>query len=212
MGRPGRDQRAARERVTQIRAQQQARQRRRTVLIWTAIAVTVAVIGAAIAFAVGRSQGNEPSLAGVKSFTVSQGHLNTPVPYEQTPPVGGQHAPVWLNCGVYSAPVPNENAVHSLEHGAVWVTYRPDLPTEQVAALREAMPSTYAILSPYPGLQAPVVASAWGKQLELAGANDPRLPLFIRQYRQGPQTPEPGALCTGGVGGNRAPGPVGSGS
>lgn len=211
MGPSGRDQRAARERVAQIRAQEQARQRRRTLLMWTAVAVTVAVIGGAIAVAVGRSEANEP-LAGVKSFTVSQGHVNAPVPYEQAPPVGGQHAPMWLNCGVYSAPVPNENAVHSLEHGAVWVTYRPDLPPEQVSALREGMPSTYAILSPYPGLQAPVVVSAWGKQLELAGAKDPRLPLFIRQYRQGPQTPEPGALCTGGVGGNRAPGPVESGS
>jgi hypothetical protein len=55
------------------------------------------------------------------------------------------------------------------------------------------------VLSPYPGLPAPVVASAWGKQLKLTGADDPRLAAFIREYRQGPQTPEPGAACTGGL-------------
>lgn len=63
----------------------------------------------------------------------------------------------------YPTSVPNENAVHSMEHGAVWVTDRPDLPADQVATLKAAIPSTYAVSSPFPALKAPVVASAWGK-------------------------------------------------
>ncbi|WP_194922430.1 DUF3105 domain-containing protein, partial [Catenulispora rubra] len=60
------------------------------------------------------------NIAGVKSFSgLSRNHVTTPVTYPQTPPVGGDHAPVWLNCGVYTAPVANENAVHAMEHGAV---------------------------------------------------------------------------------------------
>ncbi len=55
-------------------------------------------------------------------------------------------------------------------------------------------------LTPYPNLPKPVVASAWGLQLPLDDANDARLPLFISRYEAGPQTPEPGALCTGGIG------------
>jgi len=81
-------------------------------------------------------------VAGVESFTPSRNHVTTPVQYPQTPPAAGDHSPVWLNCGVYPEPVPDEQAVHSLEHGAVWVTYNPDLP-------------------------APVVASAWCRQLRL---------------------------------------------
>jgi hypothetical protein len=60
--------------------------------------------------------------------------------------------------------------------------------------------SRYVILSPYPGLPSPVVASAWGKQLQLPSVSDPRLGQFIDYFRQGPQTPEPGATCAGGTG------------
>jgi len=91
--------------------------------------------------------------------------------------------------------------VHSLEHGAVWVTYQPTLPAAQVATLQKLVKAnSYALLSPYEGIKSPVVASAWGKQLALPSADDPRLAVFLRTYLQGPQTPEPGAACTGGTG------------
>ena len=64
-------------------------------------------------------------------------HVKGSVDYMQSPPVGGDHASIWQNCGFYSEPVRNETAVHSMEHGAVWITYRPGLPTEQVDKLRE---------------------------------------------------------------------------
>ncbi|MEW6635784.1 MAG: DUF3105 domain-containing protein [Actinomycetota bacterium] len=139
----------------------------------------------------------------VQTYDVGPGgqHTEGDVDYAQSPPAGGEHNPVWQNCGFYSEPVREETAVHSLEHGAVWITYRPDLPPEQVRQLRQlAQSQTYILVSPYPGLDAPVVASAWGKQVRLDGADDPDLDRFIRAYRQGPQTPEPGAVCTGGVG------------
>ena len=121
--------------------------------------------------------------------------------YEQSPPAGGAHNPVWQNCGYYDRPVRDENAVHSLEHGAVWITYSPDLPRDQVADLQSmAEGRSYILVSPYPDLGSPVVASAWGKQVALDGADDPDLESFIGAYRLGPQTPEPGAVCTGGTG------------
>jgi len=136
---------------------------------------------------------------GVTTYEVEAGvHVTTPVDYPQTPPVGGKHNPVWLNCGIYDSPVPNENAVHSMEHGAVWVTYVADLSEADVAKLRTRMPSTYGILSPMDDLPAPVVATAWGKQLLLDGADDPRLAQFISAFANSPKAPEAGASCTGG--------------
>ena len=83
----------------------------------------------------------------------------------------------------------------------------------QVEQLRTAIPDTYTVLSPYPGIKTPVVASAWGKQLALTGPDDPRLAAFVRAYRQGPQTPEQGAACTGGTDGSGpAPGTSGPGT
>jgi predicted small secreted protein len=137
----------------------------------------------------------------VKSYSnLSRDHTKEPVDYPQSPPVGGPHNPIWQNCGFYSKPVRDENAVHSMEHGAVWITYAPDLPKDRVEKIKSLTQKSYVLASPYPGLPAPLVASAWGKQLRLNSTNDPRLEQFVRAYRQGPQTPEPGAPCRGGVG------------
>ena len=185
-------------RVQQLRREQERKERQRALMIYSGIGVTLLLIIGGVAFGLIRTEANKPDLSGVKSYKVTPEHVQTPVPYAQTPPAGGKHNPIWLNCATYPKPVPNENAVHSMEHGAVWVTYQPDLPADQVATLKSAIPSTYAVLSPFPGLKAPVVASAWGKQLSLDGADDPRLDAFIREYRQGSQAPESGAACTGG--------------
>lgn len=194
-----------RERAAKARAEaQRAERRQRTVRAVLIGVVSLAVIGGIVlAVVLGRgSGGGTPNIAGVKSYgNLSRNHVQGTVKYAQTPPVGGDHNPTWLNCGIYDKPVPNENAVHDLEHGAVWITYQPNLPAAQLATLKSQVKGkTYLDLSPYPGLPAPVVASAWGKQLQLQSAGDPRLAKFISAYRQGPQTPEPGAPCTGGTG------------
>lgn len=135
---------------------------------------------------------------GLETFDSIEGiHVETAVDYDMTPPAGGPHNPTWLNCGVYEEEVPAEYAVHSLEHGAVWVTYDPEqVSGDDLNALRDLMPSSYIILSPYTGLDAPVVASAWANQVQLDGVDDPRLIDFIVKFRAAPTAPEPGALCS----------------
>ncbi|WP_084709295.1 DUF3105 domain-containing protein [Rubrobacter aplysinae] len=128
-------------------------------------------------------------------------HTEENVDYEQTPPAGGEHNPAWQNCGVYEEPVRNETAVHSLEHGAVWITYRPDLSEGQVQQLEDlAQGESYVLVSPMQDLPSPIVVSAWGQQLQVEEASDERIQQFKSAFLQGPQTPEPGAACSGGVG------------
>jgi hypothetical protein len=140
-------------------------------------------------------------------------HVTVPVTYSVTPPVGGNHNPVWLNCGIYNTPVPSEYAVHDLEHGAVWITYQPSLPQAEVSQLRSfvgrqsvltpggAPGSRYMDLTPYPGLPAPVVVTAWGFQLRLTSPADPRLQRFVDKFRLSPRyAPEYPGECTGGTG------------
>ena len=158
--------------------------------------------------------GSSPTTAAVTTSSIdgdgvvhypplSQNHTADDVDYPQSPPVGGDHDSRWQNCGVYDAPIRDENAVHSMEHGAVWLAYSPSLGAADVDAVRAfAVNQSHVLVSPYEGLAAgeAVVASAWGTQLRLDSVDDPRLAAFVSTYQEGPQTPEPGAPCTGAVG------------
>ena len=136
----------------------------------------------------------QPLIEGVQTFMVDAGHSEGPVSYPQVPPVGGIHNPVWQPCTFYDQPVQNERAVHSLEHGAIWITYRPDLAQSEVDTLASLARSRKDVLvSPWDaGLPAPLVATSWGRQLRLESASDPRLTQFVRIYaNQGPEINAP---------------------
>ena len=137
-------------------------------------------------------------IPGLETFEVdSFDHVEGSVDYPQDPPAGGPHNPVWQSCGFYDELVTPERAVHSQEHGAVWITYQPGLPERELTLLqRLAERNDYLLVSPYPEQDAPVVASAWGAQLRLDAATDLRLRAFIRIYAG--NGPELGAPCVGG--------------
>jgi hypothetical protein len=123
-----------------------------------------------------------------------------PMDYDRHPPTNGDHAPIWQNCGFYEKPIEDKHAVHSMDHGVVWISYRPDLPEQQIRALRPYGGENYVIASPYPGQNAPVTATSWRVQLELHSANDPRLRRFVNQFRISELAPLSGNRCTMGVG------------
>ncbi|MDR6218400.1 DUF3105 domain-containing protein [Deinococcus soli (ex Cha et al. 2016)] len=141
-----------------------------------------------------------PQPLGETTFTYEGGlHQDGRIEYAETPPVGGLHNPVWQNCGLYARPVPRERAVHAMEHGAVWITYRPDLNAADLGTLRDlASRHTYLLVSPFPGLDEPVVMNAWNRQLRLAAFDPGRVRAFVQAFEQAASAPERGALCTGG--------------
>jgi len=134
----------------------------------------------------------DPAL--VKSGQHQYGHID----YKQSPPVAGPHNFNWQRCqgDVYPAPIANEHAVHALEHGAVWITYRPDLPKDQVEKLAgKVRGNDFTFMSPYPSLDKPISLQAWGYQLKVDKADDGRIDDFIKALRQN-ATQEPGAACS----------------
>jgi hypothetical protein len=186
--------------------QTQARQKRnRLIGIITGSLAAVAVIGLLIGFvvtsAVPKPDPSTIAIEGLQTYPgLAANHVTTPVDYPQNPPVGGDHAAVWLNCGVYTEAVPNENAVHALEHGAVWLAYDPaQLDQAGVDALRSTLPDSYIVVSPVDGLDTPIVASAWGAQVGFDDPDDERLGSFLDRFWRSNDAPEPGAACTGGL-------------
>lgn len=178
---------------------------------WGVIAATLAVILFAvgiIGYAAYTARQNDPDLARTRTIEgvtakefQAQDHTQgqEKVDYAETPPFGGKHDPQWADCSgtVYPTAIRPENAVHSLEHGAVWITYDPKLPKAQLQALQKLVEgNNFTMLSPYPGQDSAVSAQAWGSQLKLRSATDERLEQFVAKYKQGEQTPEPGASCS----------------
>jgi hypothetical protein len=168
--------------------------------------------------------GNYPGPGTQGPDALAHDHVTGPVTYAVTPPVGGPHNPVWMNAGLYTKPIPSERAVHNLEHGVVWITYRPDLPGSEVTALQNLFKKQSMIAEPQDGgrsnryldlspwasndLPAPIVISSWGYQLQVQSPTDPRLQQFIDTFRHNAKyTPEYGAAVDGipvSTGGNPA--------
>lgn len=101
---------------------------------------------------------------------LARDHVDGNVSYAQPPPVGGKHSRIGQNCGWYDASARNENAVHSLEHGAAWITYSPTRSSGDKAAHKTELANCpYVVASPYTGPSSPAVASARGAQVEPTG-------------------------------------------
>lgn len=141
-----------------------------------------------------------PTIDGVEVFEGLSHDHKPPESYPQVPPVGGPHSPAWLKCGVYDEPVPDVNAVHSMEHGAVWITHRPTLSEDERNTVRrlQSLKPEYVLVSPHENLPSLVVASTWSYQLKVDRVDDPRLAEFVKEYAGGNQGGEGGAPCVGG--------------
>ncbi|MDI3405991.1 DUF3105 domain-containing protein [Streptomyces cavernicola] len=215
-------------RIAAMRRAEQARERRnRTVAIVAATAVVAGLVGVGSylfireqnekereearvtaeqkAQAKAREEAANATIEGERSWDAKElgrKHVAKPVSYPMTPPVGGDHDQVWMNCNgdVYAKPIPDRHAVHSLEHGAVWVTYNAKAKPADLKALEAKVSATpYSLMSPVNGQKGALMLSAWGKQLTVDSAKDPRVATFFAKYVQGKQTPEPGAACQGGM-------------
>jgi uncharacterized protein DUF3105 len=179
--------------------------------------IVLAIIGYAVFSVVRGSRSWEDKAADIKGIVNyraqknaaldSRNHKDGTLTYVTTPPVGGDHNPLWQNCmgDVYNAAIANEHAVHSLEHGAVWVTYKPGIPQDQIDELKSKVQGKdYMLMSPYPGLDHNISLQVWGYQLKLDNASDPRIDEFIKDLRLNASM-EPGAACSSG---NTTTGPV----
>ncbi|MGW6733554.1 DUF3105 domain-containing protein [Streptomyces sp. NPDC055013] len=211
---------ARKARIEEMRRAERARERRNRILTITAsVVVVVGLVAAGVILVRSQSDADKDEAQrpadktpgkfvtgkdGVKTWDkkLSSTHVETSVGYPMEPPVGGDHHRAWMNCNgdVYDKELRKENAVHSLEHGAVWVTYTSKAAKADVEALTAKVKQTpYTLMSPDEKQQDPIMLSAWGHQRTVTSASDPNVAKFFEKYVQGEQTPEPGAACTGGL-------------
>lgn len=149
-----------------------------------------------------------------KTYYQAALHIVSPqrVAYDKQPPYGGPHDANWADCTgtVYSTAIRTENAVHALEHGAVWIAYNPDrVSGSALDSLEDKVDGINGMmLSPVPDLDPAVSLQAWGHQLKLEDPADPRIDEFkfatlmnrnVGVYDEDPTQssyPEVGASCS----------------
>ncbi|CAN5749933.1 DUF3105 domain-containing protein [soil metagenome] len=181
-----------------------AKQRRDRLITRIVAGTIAALIVAGLAYGIVtwiQDRENRQRPDGVVTYAYAGGeHTVDTVSYSESPPVGGPHDAVWQTCNFYDGVIRSENAVHSLEHGVVWVTYRPDISEDEKSRLEDlSRGDRYMLVSAYPDQESPIVATAWNNQLTIESADDQELRQFVNYFRQGPQAPEPGATCEGGT-------------
>lgn len=204
-------------RIAEMRRAEKARERRNRILtIGASVAVVTALVVGGVVLVRSQDDGGSTTADssnpghwttgkdGVKTWSskLSQTHVTKTVKYPMTPPAGGDHDARWMNCNgdVYTKELNNMNAVHSLEHGSVWVTYTSKAAKADVEKLAAKVKQTpYTLMSPYEGQAAPIMLTAWGHQRTVTSADDPNVAKFFETYVQGAQTPEKGATCQGGL-------------
>jgi hypothetical protein len=182
-----------------IRREQVAREKRlQSLRIWIPLAVIALSLIGLLVFRLTR-----PEVEGVvvvESAASNQHDDTLVIPFGDTPPMGGPHASTWQNCGIYTTPVEAQYAIHSMEHGAVWITYSPDLSADQITMLEGLVRGeNYMLVSPYPEQDSSIVLTVWDRQLAIDSADDARIEDFIDRYKQD-RGPEAGASCSGGTG------------
>jgi hypothetical protein len=186
---------------------------------WGLIVTTVVIVlfaAAIVTYAVANHKSSpkansnpyrQPELAAAKQISgltykvePNHTHVEGSLKYDASPPIGGNHSQYWADCTgtVYPKAIASENAVHMLEHGAIWITYKPGLPAAQLNKLKELVTGQdHMALSPYPGLRSNISLQAWGYQLFLNKADDPRIQQFVGALRYNSKTtPEHGASCS----------------
>ncbi len=129
-------------------------------------------------------------------------HVTAPtrVAYDRFPPIGGPHDAEWAACNgiVYPVAVRNENMVHTLEHGAIWITYNPATIAAGDLDILKALVvgKQYITLSPYPDLKTAISLQSWRHQLFVPTAGDERVRQFITALqRNTTTTPEVNGTC-----------------
>jgi hypothetical protein len=200
------------EKVAALKKQQDRARRNRLIGIITGsvavVAVVAIVIGVVVSSGTPKQDPDDISIQGLQTWdslpsTHVQGTVDYAAKYDgMSPPAGGEHNAMWLNCGVYDQPQPNENAVHDLEHGAVWITYDAAKVTgDDLANLQKYAESFggYVTMSPYEGLDSAIALSAWGAQVKVDSVDDQRIKDFMAKYWKSPNAPEAGAACTGAL-------------
>lgn len=150
-------------------------------------------LGLLIALMYSGDPGKE-DLSDVQSFEIQgRDHIEVGAShpeYNSNPPTSGPHYAEPADWGAYQKELPDEQLIHNLEHGGIWISYKGvDEDTKRrLSDIAKANPGS-VVLAPRSRSDAQIVLASWGKLLKLQQFDEGRIRDFISQYKN--QSPEP---------------------
>src|SRR3989344_2466017 len=164
-------------------------------IIWGAVILVIAAVGY-FAYKYVSKVSNIPDIGEVFPIEGSN-HIaeGTKVNYKTNPPSSGDHYGTPANWGIYDHEIPDEAVVHNLEHGGIWISYRPDVPEATKEKLR-SLAGEYSgkiILTPRAANDSPIAIVSWGRIHKMGigpdgSFNADTIYNFISKYRnRGPE-------------------------
>jgi hypothetical protein len=194
-------------RAERLAAAERARRRRALRNRAMVAGVVLLIIGAVVAVVLSNRKSSEETITRLEAGSCQfdresdrddgpgRNHVPNPA-YSVNPPAGGNHDPQAAAAGNYTgqATPPDGQIVHAMEHGFVVFWYKPDLPEDAQARLRDvfARHAGDILLVPRPSLPTPVAATSWERRLLCQDVDVAALDLFANEFRD--QGPEKGFL------------------
>lgn len=110
--------------------------------------------------------------------------------YSSNPPTSGDHWPQPAEWGIYLSPLPDEQLVHNLEHGGIWISYK-DLDNDAITklgALAKKYPQA-VIITPRAQNESEIALASWGRLDTFDVLDVERIEKFIRaNVNRSPET------------------------
>lgn len=120
---------------------------------------------------------------------INEGSTDHPS-YNSNPPTSGWHWPAAAPWGVYDNPEKDERYVHNLEHGGIWISYKPSAVTPETITLLKDFAKRYRkiIVTPREANDASISLAAWRRLENLDSYDERKIVEFIEaHYDQGPE-------------------------
>jgi len=173
---------------------QEAKNRKRIlkkVFVWILSIAVAGLLVYGVIFYANQAEKNNP---GEQFNILGREHIQngaTHSQYNSNPPTSGWHYSQPANFGVYKQELPDENILHNLEHGGIWISYKPDIDEDIKSKLEDIGKnnSGSVVVSPRAANDSNIAVASWGRLLKLDNIDENQIKLFIKMNKN--RSPEP---------------------
>lgn len=156
------------------------------VLSGGAVLIVVGVLGLFLLGPEGQAQATSYPIQGTQHIGEGESHP----PYNSNPPTSGWHYANPAPWGVQEKDLPDEQLVHNLEHGGIWISYQPALEGATVEKLRDLVRRyrSKVIMTPRAKNDTKIALAAWGRLDVFDIFDEKRIVAFVQAFKdQGPE-------------------------